>query len=80
MTKYGRGLNREIYLAVKSGEIVEPFGILEVKEFVNRKGWSVPDSYINVCLANAASKNHSPTYKKYFESIGEGKYIISSSV
>lgn len=80
MAKYGRGLNKEIYLAVKSGEVVEPFGIAEIKEFVNRRGWSVPKNYINVCLANAASKNHSPTYKKYFKSVGEGQYIISSSV
>lgn len=80
LAKYGRGLNKEIYLAVKSGEINEPFGIEEVKELVNRKGWNVPDSYINVCLANGSSKNHSLTYKKYFKSTGEGKYIISLSV
>lgn len=78
MAKYGKGLNKEIYLSVKSGEITEPFGISEVKELVNIKGWNVPDSYINVCLANAASENHSPTYRKYFESVGDGKYIISN--
>jgi len=78
MPKYGRGLNKEIYLAVKSGEIATIFGIGEVRAFIKRKGWNAPDSYINVCLANAAAENHSLTYKKYFKSIGNGVYTIDT--
>jgi hypothetical protein len=76
MTKYGQGLNKEISKAVKSGEILEPFGIAEVRSFIIAKGWEIPDTYINVCLANGASGTHSLTYKKYFKSVGDGKYVV----
>jgi len=77
MSKYGKGLNKEIYLAVNNGELATTFGISEVREFIKRKGWNVPDSYINVCLANGAAENHSLAYKKYFRSIGDGVYTLA---
>ena len=76
MPKYGRGLNREIVEAVNRGEMSEPFGIRDVKEFARRRGWNVPDSYSNVALANAASPEHSQMYKKYFYQVGEGRYRL----
>jgi hypothetical protein len=59
MPKYGRGLNREIVSAVNIGIIDEPFGITEIKKFATSKGWNIPDTYINVTLANAANPSHS---------------------
>jgi hypothetical protein len=76
MAKYGRGLNREVVSAVNMGIIYEPFSIAQIKEYLASKGWEIPDTYINVCLANGSSKNHSHTYKKYFISVGNGKYRL----
>lgn len=76
MSKYGQGLNKEICKAVKAGIILEPFGIMDVRNFAIMQGWNIPDTYINVCLANGASVTHSPTYKKYFKSVGNGEYIV----
>ena len=78
MTKYGRGLNREIVAAVNKGEISEPFSIKDVKKLVKRKGWNPgpTENHINVTLANAASDDHSLTYRKYFMSTGKGKYRL----
>ena len=76
MPKYGKGLNYEIALAVQDGLIKQPFSVEDVRKFVKSKNWIIPKTYINVCLANGASKYHSPTYKKYFESLGEGLYMV----
>ncbi|QZY56654.1 hypothetical protein [Crassaminicella profunda] len=76
MPKYGRGLNREIVGAVNIGMILEPFSINEVREFVEKRKWGVTDNYLNVCLANGSSLEHSLTYKKYFVSLGDGKYRL----
>ncbi len=78
MPKYGRGLNREIVAAVNKGSIVEPFGVREVRRLIREKGWKPepPEVYVVVTLANGASDNHSPTYKKYFLSAGEGLYRL----
>jgi hypothetical protein len=77
MPKYGRGLNYEIALAVQRGLITQPFNIADIRRFVQSRNWIVPDTYLNVCLANGASNNHSPSYKKYFEAIGNGTYTLS---
>lgn len=76
MPRYGRGLNREIVSAVNQGIIREPFSVERVKSFTRSRGWQVPDTYLNVCLANAASDQHSVTYKKYFLAVGNGKYEV----
>ena len=78
MTKFGRGLNREVVAEVNSGTIKEPFSITDVKNMIQRKAWNpMPtDKYVNSCLADGASKVHSLSYKKYFEPIGGGKYKI----
>lgn len=65
---------------LKTGQIKEPFNVNDVRLFTENKGWDITDTYINVCLANAAAENHSLTYKKYFESIGDGKYKISLNI
>jgi hypothetical protein len=77
MPKYGRGLNREIAIAVRERRITEPFSAADVRRYVQSRGWVVPDTYITVCLANGASEMHSNTYKKYFKPIGEGMYKLS---
>lgn len=79
MPKYGRGLNCEIAMAVQQGLIVQPFNIADIKRFVQSRNWIIPDTYLNVCLANGASTSHSPTYKKYFEAAGNGTYVLSRS-
>ncbi len=78
MPKYGRGLNREVVAAVNKGSITEPFTVREVRRLIKEKGWKPepPEVYIVVALANGASENHSPTYKKYFLSAGEGLYRL----
>jgi hypothetical protein len=76
MPKYGKGLNYEIALAVQKGEINQPFNVNDVKKYTQSQNWLVPISYLNVCLANGSSENHSQTYKKYFENVGDGKYIL----
>jgi len=78
MTKFGRGLNREIVAEVNSGTIMEPFCITDVKNIIRRKAWAPAptDKYVNSCLADGASEDHSPSYKKYFEYVGEGKYRV----
>jgi hypothetical protein len=52
--------------------------VREVRGLVKRKGWTPepPEEYIVVTLANGASEIHSPTYKKYFISVGEGLYNL----
>lgn len=78
MPKYGRGLNREMVAAVNRGFITEPFTVKEVRWLIKKKGWKPepPEEYVVVALANGASDNHSPTYKKYFLSIGDGLYKL----
>ncbi|MDO9230677.1 MAG: hypothetical protein Q7U03_14070 [Syntrophales bacterium] len=78
MPKYGRGLNREVVAAVNAGLIAEPFAVREVRGLIVRKGWKPepPEEYVVVALANGASNNHSPTYKKYFLSAGGGLYEL----
>lgn len=80
MSKYGRGLNREIVAAVNSGLISEPFSTKYVRNLIAIKKWDPGPSekHINVTLANAASDEHSPTYKKYFESVATGLYKVKS--
>jgi hypothetical protein len=81
MAKFGRGLNREVVAEVNSGTIKEPFSVADVKKMIQRKAWkpAPTEKYVNSCLADAASENHSQTYGKYFESIGAGKYRVRKS-
>lgn len=76
LTKFGRGLNREIVGAVNRGELREPLTIAAVREFALARGWAVRESHLAVTLVNAASSNHSPTYRKYFEAVGRGRYRV----
>lgn len=76
MAKFGRGLNREILAAVNRGELLEPLSVQSVKELVSRRGWKVSPNMVNVTLANAASDEHSPTFAKYFEAQGAGRYRV----
>jgi len=78
MTKFGKGLNREVVAEVNTGKIKEPFSIADVKKMIQRKAWNPPptDTYVNSCLADAASNNHSHTYGKYFKSVGIGLYKV----
>ncbi len=76
MPRYGRGLNREIVGAVNKGEIEEPITVQKVKKYAKTRNWNVPETYVNVCLANATSLDHSKTYKKYFISVGVGEYKL----
>jgi hypothetical protein len=78
MPKYGRGLNREVVAAVNEGFIAEPFAVKNVRWLIKEKGWrpEPPEQYVVVSLANGASDDHSPTYKKYFLSAGDGLYKL----
>lgn len=78
MPKYGRGLNREVVAAVNGGFIAEPFAVKNVRWLIKDKGWrpEPPEQYVVVSLANGAGDDHSPTYKKYFRSAGDGLYKL----
>jgi len=78
MPKYGRGLNREVVAAVNRGTMSEPFSVKQVRFLIKNNGWmpEPPEDYVTVTLANGTSDNHSHTYKKYFLSIGNGKYKV----
>ena len=59
MTKYVRGLNREIVAAVNTGELTEPLTIVSVQALVHHRRWAVTDQFITLALVNAASETHS---------------------
>lgn len=75
--KYDAGFSVEFAWAVNWGIIQEPFCIDEVRQFAEPKGWKPSEKYLNVVLPNGASESHSPTYKKLFVSVGNGKYVLS---
>lgn len=79
MAKYGRGLNREIVGAFNKGQIKETFSVKDIKKFVSSRGWNIPETYLNICLSNGASTKHSPTYIKYFQSVGEGLFTVAKT-
>jgi hypothetical protein len=68
MSKYGRGLNREIVAAINSGIIQEPFSVAQIMKLIKIKQWNPQPSLldINVNLSNASSKVQSPTDEKYY--------------
>jgi len=78
MPKYGLGLNKEIVNAVNAGDINEPFSTADIRKFIHSKKWNPEPTelYINTTLSNASSDTHSHTYKKYFKSVGVGKFIV----
>ena len=76
MGKYGRGLNREIVGAVNRGILVEPLTAEKVRAYAKSNGWDIPETYIVVALSNGASSEHTITYRKYFDSLGGGKYRV----
>ena len=48
MSKYGRDLGKEIYIAVKNGIISQPFNVADCTKYALLKGWNVPESYLRV--------------------------------
>ena len=76
MPKYGRGLNREIVGAVNRGVLAEPLTTEKIRTFALSMGWNIPESYILVALANGTSSEHSLSYQKYFDALGDGKYKV----
>lgn len=77
MPKYGRGLAIEFADAVRKGEVKEPFNTEDLRKFAAEKGWFPRDNYTSVLLPNSSSKTHSHTYRKLFEPVGNGYYILS---
>jgi hypothetical protein len=77
MAKHGdSGLGYEIVKAVNNGEIIEPITFEKVKRFCKRNKIDASENHMRVILSNASQNTHSPTYKKYFERIGRGEYVI----
>jgi len=79
MTKHGEGLSYEIVKAVNNGEITEPITTKKVRDFCKKKGLNPSENQMNVVLSNATENTHSPTYKKYFERVAVGEYVIRSN-
>lgn len=77
MAKHGEGLGAEIVKAVNNGEIIEPITINKVKEYCQKVGLNPSKQHMSVILSNATENDHSPTYKKYFERVGRGEYVVS---
>ncbi len=81
MSKYGRGLGKELFLAVIEGRMSQPFSVEDCRKYAKSRGWDVPENYLRVALANSEVKRgHSPTYKDYFVRVSEGKYIINPHI
>ena len=80
MAKYGKGLNREIVVAVNACIISEPFSTKDIRELIKIKKLKPEptENHINVTLANGAGDNHSITYKKYFIPLGHGEYKVKN--
>jgi len=76
MTKYEEGLGLEIVKAVNNGDIIEPITYEKVTNFCSKNGILANENYVRVVLSNSTENTHSPTYKKYFERVGHGEYII----
>jgi hypothetical protein len=77
MAKHGdSGLGFEIVKAVISGDIIEPITFEKVKSYCKRKGMQASENHMRVILSNASENTHSPTYKKYFERVGRGQYVV----
>jgi predicted HNH restriction endonuclease len=77
MAKHGAdGLGYEIVKAVIDGEIKEPLTYEKIKKYCNKKGINAKDSHLRVILPNASANTHSPNYKKYFERVGRGEYVV----
>ena len=78
MSKYGRGLGREIYEAAKQGIINQPFNVSECRQYAQSRGWFPKEKYMRVVLANSeANRDHSETYKNYFIRVDEGLYKMN---
>ncbi len=80
MSKFGRGLNREVVAAVNSGSISEPFGVRDVRLLIGEKGWypEPSEKYVSARLANGSKDNSCSTLKKYFYSLGGDMYKLRS--
>jgi len=77
MAKHGdSGLGYEIVKAVINGGIFEPITFEKVKSYCEKKGIQASESHMRVILSNATENTHSPTYRKYFERVGRGEYVV----
>lgn len=77
MAKHGdSGLGYEIVKGVMEGEIAEPITFDKVKRYCKIKGIQASENHMRVILSNASKNTHSPTYKKYFERVGKGEYVV----
>jgi len=77
MAKHGDGgLGFEVVKAVICGDLIEPITFEKVKSYCNRKKIQASDNHMRVILSNASENTHSPTYKKYFERVGRGEYVV----
>lgn len=76
MKRYGEGLGLEIVKGVNKGLIKEPITFEKVKQFCEQHGLNPTDNQMRVTLSNATENEHSPTYTKYFERTGRGRYIV----
>lgn len=79
MAKHGEGLGYEIVKAVNNGEIIEPITYKKVRTFCESNGLNYTQKHMRVILPNSTDNNHSPTYKKYFERVSEGEYIVKTA-
>lgn len=81
MRKYGKGLGKEIYLAVLNGDISEPFTVEDCRKYTMIRGWTIPENYLRVFLANSEkNRYHSSTYKSYFIRVSEGQYALNKLI
>lgn len=70
------GLGYEIVKAVNSGEITEPITYEKIKLFCKKNNIDATEKHMRVILPNASENNHSLTYKKYFERVSRGQYVV----
>ncbi|OOE14060.1 hypothetical protein [Fictibacillus arsenicus] len=77
--KYGRGLAFEVFEAVRKKELEEPKVRSEI--FLMAATFYQIQIFLHLQLKpNSSSDKHSLTYKKYFKSIGNSKYILNKDL
>lgn len=76
MAKHGDGLGYEIVKAVINGDITEPITYEKVKLFCKKNDIDATENHMRVILSNASENTHSPNYKKYFQRVGRGEYVV----
>jgi len=80
LPKYGRGMKVEVVEAIRRGKLKQPLTTKDVREYMHSNGWYPSENFVNVFLSNHSNPEHSKSYQKIFESMGNGKYFLKEGI